>query len=161
MDVGGRDDEHATPSRFGRSGDRDGVAEVLRTVAVRLAGVAHRTGDHDGCAIGRFTRHQIGEVCRLLEGVGAVRDHDGRARRGGRARGERDRAHRVEVEVPARSLEQVDDVDVVGVEPVNRVEQLSSVERDGDAAIGLNLARDRAAGCDQEHGHVTDRVRCV
>ena len=45
------------------------------------------------------------------------------------------------------------------VEPVDRVEELATVQRDGDATVGLHLARDRAARGDQERVHVTSRAR--
>ncbi len=78
-DAGGRvdlladDDEGAATAGVGVGGGADGRGQVRRPVPAGVGERAHRPAEHDGL---RARDREVEEVRGLLEGVGAVGDHD-------------------------------------------------------------------------------------
>ena len=74
-DPAAEDDERAEPTGIGVRGDRDGVREVGRSVAVGCVGGALRAGQHDRTLV---VDDEVEQEGRLLGRVRPVGDHEPR-----------------------------------------------------------------------------------
>ena len=141
------DDEHAASGRVLVRRHRHRVVEVERAVGRQGRRGAHRRGQDDGLA---RLGHEVEEVRRLLDRVGAVRDDDAVHV-----------LHRGELVDAARELEpdlvvhvlRADVGDLLALE----VRELLGLRHGGEELLDADLAR-RVAGLDVARGGAGDRA---